>query len=268
LKLAPLGAFSLVQAMNRNPSKKHWKKVLTEKLDLLPGFYLPTLDKSSGPVQPSDSRLSLDLAKSLKRSMLSQIETLFHFADNGDAYANRILLDVAMASNLFLESIAGRQPELLRPLARQLLIWPALIGPKSATDEKNKLLLKRLEVAKNYPYSGKWNPKSPSTKVAIMMERWLQESADILQLPPLRNLAAAKQWFECGWEALSLVTAGAPEKNEFLRKIGLHREKHSEQRGQQTKATAKTGETNIRDGIRKQVQQSFLSLVGGLYASP
>jgi hypothetical protein len=184
---------------------------------------------------------------------------LFFAAEKGDLGVINGLLDGAVKIIAILGTIAKCNPDVLRPIARKQLFWPDLIGVKQDSLEKNRWLLKHLEVGKECSMRGKWNPKSRATATALSMYTWLQTNQSALALPRLTQ-GTSKEWFEAGWTALLDVTEHHPEKNAFLRKIGQHYGQHSKNIGAQKKVTPATRETNIRAGIRKQLWQSFQNL--------
>jgi hypothetical protein len=184
---------------------------------------------------------------------------LFFAAVRGDQAVIRGLLDSATTVIAILGAIAINNPDVLRPIARKLMVWPDVIGVKEGYREKNEWLLKHLEVGKECSMRGKWNPKSPATATALFMYMWLQTNQRALGLPRLTH-DTKKQWFEAGWMALCDVTQHHPEEHAFLRQIGRHYEQHSKNTGAQERVTAATRESNIRAGIKKQLWQSFKNL--------
>jgi hypothetical protein len=163
-----------------------------------------------------------------------------------------------------LRAIAKNNPDVLRPVARRLLVWPDLIGVKEGYRENNEWLLKHLEVGKESYMRGKWNPKkSRATQAALSMWTWLHTNQNALGLPRLTQ-GTKEQWFEAGWTALLDVTYHHPEKDAYLRQIGQHYGQHSKNTGAQERVTPATRESNIRAGIKKQLRQSFKNLTGHL----
>jgi hypothetical protein len=184
---------------------------------------------------------------------------LFFAAVGGEPVVIKGLLNDAVTVIAILGAVAKRNPDVLRPIARKQLFWPDLIGVKEGSSDHNKWLLKHLEVGKECPMRGKWNPKSPATQIALLMYTWLRTNQGALELPLLTQ-ETKKQWFEAGWTALLDVTEHCPEKITHLRQIGQHYGQHSKNVGAQTRVTPATRESNIREGIRKQVWQSFQNL--------
>ena len=185
---------------------------------------------------------------------------LFFAAVKGDQTVIKGLLDNAATVIAILRAIARNNPDVLRPIARKLLVWPDLIGVKEGYRKNNEWLLQHLEVGTESFMRGKWNPrKSRATQTALGMWVWLDTNQNALGLAGLTQ-GTRKQWFEAGWTALLDVTGGHPEKDAFLRQIGEHYGQHSKNAGAQKHATPATRESNIRAGIRKQLLQSFQNL--------
>jgi len=179
---------------------------------------------------------------------------LYFAAVKGNQAAIVRLLHHSATLIAILEAIAEDNPDVLRPIARKQFVWPALIGSKHF--DKNRSLLRHLQVGKKCSIRGKWNPKSRATSMALGMYMWLKMNQDALGLPHL-TLETKKQWFETGWSVLCDVTDRHPEKDTFLRQIGQHYGQHSKNTGAQKRVTPRTRESNIRAGIRKQLWQSF-----------
>lgn len=227
------------------------------KFSLLPSVTLLTTKLQTQVSAKTDVRLKAEEAQAMWFNTGQNLAGLFCLAGNGDERALSIFLDLAFLMTEYLDMFARRQPEKLRPHARNKLAWPMYVGPKRG--KTNDALLRKIELGRNLR-TGKWNPSARSTAVALMIWKWLGQNCDDLKLPPF-NSKTGKQWFEQGWTALLYATSGRPEKDEFLRHIGNHRERHSENIGQQKKATSATRETNIRDGIKKQLWQSFKNFI-------
>jgi hypothetical protein len=146
---------------------------------------------------------------------------LFFAAVKNNQAVIKGLLDSAATVIAILGAIAKNNPDVLRPFARRLPVWPDLIGVKEGYRENNEWLLKHLEVGKECSIRGKWNPKSPATQTALGMWTWLQTNQSALELSRLTQ-TTRKQWFKAGWRALLDATEQHPEKNAYLRQIGLH----------------------------------------------
>jgi hypothetical protein len=78
----------------------------------------------------------------------------------------------------------------------------------------------------------------------------------ILNLDPPSG-GTANQWFDAAWEVLLDRTRGHPEKDEQLRKLGVHRKGHTTT----AKPGSKTSESNIRDGIKERLREAFFEVI-------
>lgn len=181
------------------------------------------------------------------------------FADRGDAKAVELLATIATDAIQVLRGLAERQPELLRPFARKCACWPDMVAKHPGAKRRNDWLLEELQVGAESADAVNWRVDSPASQQALFLRNWLGENQVALGLPDLTH-ATRKKWFEAGWKCLLQATDGKPEKDKFLAQIGQHRAKHSEHEGQQTHATARTSATNVRDGIKARLWQSFQTL--------
>ena len=151
---------------------------------------------------------------------------LFFAAVKGNQVVIKALLDGAATVIAILGALAENNPDVLRPIARRRLVWPDLVGPKEGNFDKNRWLLRHLEVGKECSMRGTWNPQAPATQTALLMLTWLRLNQDALELTSLTQ-GTREQWFEAGWTALLDVTAHHPEKDAYLRQIGQHYGQHS-----------------------------------------
>lgn len=229
------------------------------KISLLPRIPLLTTAPQTQVSLKCDVRMTEEEAVGAMAKNYGNLTALYCLAANGDKRALPILLELGFLMTHFLEMFAKCQPEKLRPYAHHALSWPMFAGPKSG--KTNDVLLRQIELGHNLSI-GKWNLRAPSTCAARIMWNWLGQNRSDLKLPPF-DRKTAKQWFDQGWAALLYATEGKPEKDNFLRGIGKHRERHSENGKvpQQEKFTPATGEANIRDGIKKQLWQSFKNFI-------
>lgn len=206
--------------------------------------------KKGLPVFPAEVETARDWV--LRGLLLLQL-----YAEQGNNRSIEVLVEFGFLSTWILELVARRTPEVLRPWARQSMSWPMFLGPKR--NRHNDHLLKALQVAAETPV-GRWQPEAPTTAAALLMSVWLTINQVELKLPPLSKFTA-KRWFEAGWHGLLFATHGAPESDDLLGKIGTHRRGHSERNNLQRKATSRTDKCNVRDGIKKQLWQSFKNFI-------
>jgi hypothetical protein len=184
-------------------------------------------DESAQPVVPPELYagckvfLSSKDDEKVRDEIRRRLFQIFHLADNGDKKALTLLVDVAKRAVGGLESIAHRQPHLLRPFARKSSLWPSFIGRKTkALAQWHRTRLRELQIGADNPYAGNWQIDSPATQIAIVMHQWLTLNQWALRLPVPNEAGAAPEWFELGWRALLVRTDGHPEKDDFLKQLG------------------------------------------------
>jgi len=165
------------------------------------------------PVRLTDEEFSERLER-----MRTESNQLFILAENGDWRAINLILRTAGDHTESLEILARRNPELLHPVAKLNIKWPAFISRKKMVGKLNTWLIKRLKLAEDCPLNFKWEPESRATATAHHMIDWLEKNQTALSLPPLTK-QTAMQWFELGWRALMKGTDGQPEKNPYLQKF-------------------------------------------------
>ena len=236
-------------------------------------FKIPShnADEVVVPLHPTDERLDPVAASHQSLILNADLKRIFQLADNGDPNSIGLLVGIAMVATEMLGILAHKNPKLLHPWSTNQDVWPTLIGRKAFIRGEQKKrpnkkeskptlhdwLIERLRLGENSPLRSGWH-NTPSTISALYMLRWLEDNKDRLKLPAF-SAQTRSRWFEIGWEALLLVTNGKPEKNKYLRGIGL-------QQGQ-TK-TAQTGvtnptrilESNIRDRIKGSMKSSFTTI--------
>jgi len=119
-----------------------------------------------------------------------------------------------------LHDMAQKRPELLRPIARQIILWPGFISRKRAFDTENAKLMDKIELGVGGPYSTKqWRISATSTQFAIRLHLEGQKHAKQLGLPPLTK-KNKKTWFERIWKYAVDDLNIEPEKNPVLAKLG------------------------------------------------
>jgi len=124
---------------------------------------------------------------------------------DGDSRAVDLLLRLAWGAVSALDTLARDRPEVLRPFARDQIMWPAFIGKKRALSgtkrdgppSLNEWLIHTIELGKDSPHRGQWNPHSLATAQAIVMHHWLAENQGALNLPDLTK-ATLDCWFKIG----------------------------------------------------------------------
>src|SRR5262245_50133098 len=119
-----------------------------------------------------------------------------------------------------LHDIAQKRPELLRPIARQVFLWPGFISRKRGLDTENDTLMDKIELGVGGPYSSKkWHISAHSTQFAMRLYWEGQKHAKQLGLPPLTTEKNKQIFFERIWSAVDDLHI-EPEKNPVLAKLG------------------------------------------------
>lgn len=132
-----------------------------------------------------------------------------------------------------------------RPANRVVLRWVARIAKVQRTIQ-SEITIKQARASL----------EGVKASLPNLSKAWLK---DVMALKrPCRANASA--WAEVIWQGILSATDGKPELSPELRPLGEHRAKHSLHEGQQAKATERTAETNIRDGIRKRIKQAVCDL--------
>jgi hypothetical protein len=236
-----------------------------------PGELTPyTLLRKEGPEEmrsiPNNWFVPAD-GNDFQDEFVHRIAGVARLAQWGNLTAATLLYNVATVATLHLQNVARKRPTLLKKFSTKADTWPTLIGTlnkkgKCRNSTFNQWLSDTLEIGRESLWRGKWKASSPATQCALQMITWLFNNRTLLKLPTL-NKKTQLQWFSAGWAALCQACGGHPETDEYLRKIGNHRATHNSGTNK-----AATTEANIRDGIKKQIRQSFISLCKNFATSP
>lgn len=203
-------------------------------------------------------------AEQFQSEYLVRIQGIARLASWGNLTAATLLYNIASAATLHLQNVARKRPSMLKTFATKAPNWPTFISKinKKGTcrnSQFNQWLSETLQIASESPWTGKWKSTSRASQSAVQLLSWLIENQAFLKLPPLSEKTVV-HWFDEGWRYLVAFFRGHPEKDPYLRKIGIHRREHN----RSTHAAA-TKEGNIRDGIKKQLRQSFLGISRKFY---
>jgi len=175
--------------------------------------------------------------------------------DQGESRAAIELWHTACELVMALHDMAQKRPELLRPIARQQIVWPGFISRKKrAFDTENAKLMDKIELGVGGPFSTKkWQISATSTQFAIRLYLEGQKHAKQLGLPPLTTKKKKQIWFERIWKYAVDDLHIEPEKNPVLAKLG---------RAAVTRNINASAE-DIRAEIKKQVWKAFDGLIVG-----
>ena len=187
---------------------------------------------------------------------------------NAHPESDPLLLLVALACECidWIRHVAEIRPELLRPLAKEMIAWPDFIGRHPGAKKRNEWLLKQLRIGTE-TLGGRWGEGTRAGQQAAVLLAWLQTNQAALELHALAQ-ETREQWFSLGWTHLLTATNGKPEEDEFLAPIGQYRAKHSERIGQQKRVTKGASAANVRNGIHDKLWQSFKTQTKNAPASP
>jgi hypothetical protein len=118
-----------------------------------------------------------------------------------------------------LKDLAERKPELLVPIARRQLVWPAFIGRKTDFQKQNAQLMDKLQLGKESGYSEReWQPNSASTRAANLVYQWGKWKKSEWGLPKLTR-KNKKAWFNKVWRCLIEELHIVPEKGPMLSRL-------------------------------------------------
>jgi hypothetical protein len=246
------------------------------------------LDHVAGRTEPPEkgTKLADYAAEAVSTRVVVHLADLALLAQQGDKKALEAYARIArtMVNGL------NRQPKSsnrqLRSLASRCLNWPVLMGPSSLFSDDFKAILRDLAVGTRLPFSRdaierlKRKPHKQVLRLAMglacRLEQWrTREPHSIVWYQPMspptqaeRRASGLKpfsretwiEWCDLAWEVIMEENQDHPEANCELRGLGLYREKHSVREAQQTALSRKTGESNIRDGIKAKLRQAFAQL--------
>jgi hypothetical protein len=107
---------------------------------------------------------SLDISTRVERTLSDFIGR----ASTGDRILVSRLLGFAVEIVTSLNAIAIERPELVRPISRQHIFWPALISRKRFIKESNERLMKSIQLGSGDRFTTRgWQLSKPSTQAAL-----------------------------------------------------------------------------------------------------
>lgn len=119
-----------------------------------------------------------------------------------------------------LHDLAQKRPELLRPIAREQIVWPGFICRKRALDVENADIMDKIELGVGVPFSTKrWQMTATSTQFAISLYSLCHTYEKELQLPPLTK-KNKRSWFDRVWRYAVNELGVVPENNPYLAQLG------------------------------------------------
>jgi hypothetical protein len=189
------------------------------------------------------------------------VKRLGVWARGGSEFAALRLAELTFACVIQLQDLAEWHPELLRPMARQMIEWPFFVGKKSWYRKHGHEIMRKLQLGVESPYRGKWHPEAPATLTAVAISHWLYMNAAALRLPPL-TLAALPVWFEVGWRRLLVEAKGRPDEIPYLTRIGQSAAKKKSTTRYMPELTAGMQQDDVIAKIKEIVKKSFFNLHG------
>jgi hypothetical protein len=241
---------------------------------------------------PADKgRAILDMSYSAGRLL----EELRLYVADGNKWATESFVLLLAESVTWLESYSVRDKGSLKAIASRAPVWPVMMARCSRRTKAAVEYLKRIElgtkaqISLSHKWGTSWgNEGAVATHYARAIRfavgnartffqsydkgletngplsraawekvpQWIKDAG---KLAPLTK-DSAPRWFEIGWHLLVEKHNGHPESDPTLGKLGSFRKLHSEHVGQQKTVTARTAESNIRDGIKQRIADALLSL--------
>jgi hypothetical protein len=224
-----------------------------------------------------------------------RLEELRPYVADGNQLAT-VSFVLLLAENVaWLESYSVRDKGNLKATANRAPVWPVIMARCPRRTKAAAEYLKRIELGTKAQISSspKWgtswgNEGAVATHYAMgirlavgnartffqsydkrletdgplfraaweKVPQWIKDAG---KLAPLTK-DSAPRWFEIGWHLLVEKHNGHPESDPTLGKLGSFRKLHSEHVGQQKTVTARTAESNIRDGIKQRIADALVSL--------
>ncbi|MGI8957333.1 MAG: hypothetical protein ACR2II_10530 [Chthoniobacterales bacterium] len=202
------------------------------------------------------------LEKSIRvyEQALGAVNELIPLAAAGDHFSVNTLVWIAELCVCSLNEVAQNRPKLLQPIARETILWPAMISRKRALRQSNNELMDRIQLSAGRTFSGReWHPNAASTRGAFFCLLVAQALERAERLPALTK-NTKKQWFESAWNQ-ALKSGFRPEEDERLACLGApvlgkSSVKRAVRRGMYCQ-TEGMKRDDMRSEIKRQVWKSF-----------
>jgi hypothetical protein len=161
-----------------------------------------------------------------------------------------------------LNSIAEEQPEIILPISRRQIAWPAFISRKRALKASNAKLMEALQLGEGGPYSKRqWQLSARSTQAAVGLFETARLHKKEWDLPPLTE-KNKRAWFEASWKYM-LKEGIVPEETPSLAQLGKSAiGKRSISRGMSDQ-TEGMRRDDVRAEIKRQLWNAFDRLIAG-----
>jgi hypothetical protein len=151
-----------------------------------------------------------------------------------------------------LHDLAQKRPELLRPIAREIFVWPGFISRKRAYDTDNAKLMDKIELGAEFS-TKQWRLSATSTQFAMRLHSVCRRYEKQLRLPPLTTQKNKRSRFERAWNYAVNELGVVPENNPHLAKLG----------NAAVTRNINASAEDIRAEIKKQVRNAFIGLIVG-----
>ena len=226
-------------------------------------------------------------------------EILFNKAIKGSMKSAGLLWEIATFSTDYLQKLARKNPEVIKPIAATQHQWPGFIGPHPDVDKHSRDVVDLLGVGSNskiklYSKTKIWSQDTYANEVALYYYYLFDTIRTHRRPKPLpsglclsdgspinkynwrgiiENLPdltreRTTQWFDAIWDFIMEEYKGHPEKHPpddpdlfDLWHLGEHREFHAEEQGLLKEQTPGTSAYDIRYGIKYRLKRAFTTIV-------
>lgn len=154
-----------------------------------------------------------------------------------------------------LNAITKSRPELLIPIARKQIVWPAFISRKRASQKQNAELMDKIQLGDDYVLTGEWQPNSPSTHGALWVHWWGTRMSKEWRLPQLTK-KNKRPWFDRTWRCMERHLHITPENDPLLAPLGK-----SAQRYYKREDPNERMPLALRAEIRRRIWKAFNTLI-------
>jgi len=156
-----------------------------------------------------------------------------------------------------LHAIAKFHPELVIPIARKRIVWPAFISRKTALQKQNAELMSAIQLGKESGYSDReWRPNAPATRAALWVYWWGSRRAKQWRLPQLTRKNKRK-WFDKAWRCMLRYLEVTPEDHPLLGPLGKSAKRYYYKREDPKKREPLA----VRAEIQRQIWKAFDTLI-------
>jgi hypothetical protein len=217
--------------------------------------------------QAKISRLEADISRIEEKlrvfeHALKMSAVLTQLAKTGDELFVKTLHLITLEMVSALNSIAEEQPEIILPISRRQIAWPAFISRKRALKASNAKLMEALQLGEGGPYSKRqWQLSARSTQAAVGLFETARLHKKEWDLPPLTE-KNKRAWFEASWKYM-LKEGIVPEETPSLAQLGKSAiGKRSISRGMSDQ-TEGMRRDDVRAEIKRQLWNAFDRLIAG-----